>query len=284
MTVLTAKDVIMARDGLRLACLRVEPHAPINDVIVHLHGLESHNGWLGDFAQRLATAGLAFLGLDRRGSGESEGPRGDAPSLEALLDDVERGIAQARRWWPTARIHLLGLCLGARTAVLCAGRSSAAVDSVVLVSPSFYLAAHNEPSLVRRLGLTLDAWLRPTRRHPSPLADAMFSSIPAALEFLARDEKKLKEASARFLFDLFGRVTTRRLLKTLAASRVPVLVICAADRDRVLNTAVLLRSLRVLQQECPRLKVEVFPHSEHLIYFDAPAAVVSAICDHVRPP
>ena len=85
------RERFVARDGTALSCLDCAPESP-SDALVHVHGLESHNGWLVELASACASRGIAFSGLDRRGSGASDGPRGDAPSTAVLLDDIDLGI------------------------------------------------------------------------------------------------------------------------------------------------------------------------------------------------
>src|SRR5258707_1389317 len=63
--------------------------------LFYIHGIQSHSGWLFETGPQLAQRGIQVFALDRRGSGRSEGPRGDTPSLEQLLDDYLRGFLAA---------------------------------------------------------------------------------------------------------------------------------------------------------------------------------------------
>jgi alpha-beta hydrolase superfamily lysophospholipase len=275
------RSTLMSADGLRLSCLDCAPPAP-KGVLVHVHGLESHNDWFVDLARACARRGMAFSGLDRRGSGMSGGPPGDAPSNEELLDDIDRGIERARRRWPSCPVHLIGLCLGARLATLYAGRYTGKIASLILVSPSFYLSRHARVSIGRRLRLAIDAWCRPTTPFPSPLADWMFSDKREALEFLAQDARKGKSGSARFLYNLFGRVRTTDLFRTLERLPVPTTVVCAGMKDRVLDTVRTRREVEDLSARAPRVRLAVLPDSQHLIYFDALEALVARLETQVR--
>jgi alpha-beta hydrolase superfamily lysophospholipase len=277
------RDTLMSADGLRLSCLDCVPAAP-DDVLVHVHGLESHNEWFRDLAHACARHGIGFSGLDRRGSGMSAGTPGDASSNEALLDDIDRGVDRACQRWPSSRVHLVGLCLGARLATLYAERHAPKIASLILVSPSFHLSRRARVPLWRRLRLAMDAWRRPAAQFPSPLDDSMFSDKQEALEFLAHDARKLKSGSARFLYNLFGRVTTRDLLATLERLPLRTLVVCAGPGDRVLDTERIRREIVELSARAPNLRLTVLADSQHLIYFDALEAIVAELETHVKGP
>jgi acylglycerol lipase len=57
--------------------------------IVHLvHGLGEHSGRYDHVGKALANAGYHLTSFDLRGHGLSEGPRGHAPGLSYLMDDI----------------------------------------------------------------------------------------------------------------------------------------------------------------------------------------------------
>jgi acylglycerol lipase len=60
-------------------------------VLVIHHGLADHGARYGDLARRLVDAGYAVWALDMRGHGRSAGPRVSSPSIDAYLDDLDRG-------------------------------------------------------------------------------------------------------------------------------------------------------------------------------------------------
>lgn len=261
-------DTYPSGDRLALARMTCLPAGPPADVIVHLHGFESHNGWVRDLGERLAARGLALVGLDRRGSGRSDGPPGDAPDNAALVDDVRRAVAAARARWPSARIHLMGLCLGARIALLYA-REDRDLAGVVLASPSLFLRRHSQKPLLARLAIALDARLRPARRHRSSLATWMFSADPAVQARLDRDPHRLQAGTARFMWNLWVTASTDALLDDAARLEVPVRAYLAAARDQVLDAE---RTAGRLRQA--GATVRVFPEAGHLLYFDVVDALV----------
>ncbi|MBK9489391.1 MAG: alpha/beta hydrolase [Haliscomenobacter sp.] len=74
-------------DNINLRCLvwdHVEPRA----VIAIVHGIGEHCGRYNHVAEYFNQQGYAVMAYDHRGHGESGGPRGHAPNLESLLDDL----------------------------------------------------------------------------------------------------------------------------------------------------------------------------------------------------
>lgn len=98
--------------GLHLACW--EPEGIPRAVVYLLHGLGEHTGRYTHVADALNRAGIACRGIDLRGHGQSQGPRGHAPSLERLLDDVSLMIQQTGQVEPR---FVYGHSLGATLAL-----------------------------------------------------------------------------------------------------------------------------------------------------------------------
>jgi alpha-beta hydrolase superfamily lysophospholipase len=85
---------LTTRDGLSLHLARWEPEGAPRAIVFLIHGLGEHTGRYAHLAEALNRAGLACRGIDLRGHGQSDGPRGHAPSLERLMDDISLMILQ----------------------------------------------------------------------------------------------------------------------------------------------------------------------------------------------
>jgi alpha-beta hydrolase superfamily lysophospholipase len=102
----------LSSDGVRLAIHKWVP-ATVKGIVFYIHGLQSHGGWLWEAGNLFAASGMAFVCIDRRGSGLSEGPRGEFPPLDQLLIDYTRAIAHCRAALPASvPVNLFGHCLG----------------------------------------------------------------------------------------------------------------------------------------------------------------------------
>lgn len=106
--------MLSTQDGLALHFSRWEPEDAPRAVVYLIHGLGEHTGRYAHVAESLNRAGIACRGIDLRGHGRSEGPRGHTPSLERLLDDVSLMIGGNTRIRPT---FLYGHSLGGTLAL-----------------------------------------------------------------------------------------------------------------------------------------------------------------------
>lgn len=88
-------DRIEVGDGARLFTRRWPVDDPVAGCLL-LHGLGDHSGRYGELARVLTGHGLTVAAFDLRGHGRSPGRRGDAPSLEACLEEIDTVAREAR--------------------------------------------------------------------------------------------------------------------------------------------------------------------------------------------
>jgi alpha-beta hydrolase superfamily lysophospholipase len=111
--------------GLRLhLCIRtVDIHNP---AILFIPGTGHHAGdgvgGYGPFLDALAREGFTVAGLDLRGHGKSEGPRGDFV-IDDLLDDIDSAVSFLTRQGPQRPIGLLGSSQGGFLSLYSAARN-----------------------------------------------------------------------------------------------------------------------------------------------------------------
>jgi alpha-beta hydrolase superfamily lysophospholipase len=101
-------------DGIELYLARWEPDGDARAVVFLIHGIGEHIGRYADVAAQLNKAGFACCGIDLRGHGRSDGPRGHAPSLERILDDISLMLDSFQEIKPA---FLYGHSLGATLAL-----------------------------------------------------------------------------------------------------------------------------------------------------------------------
>lgn len=89
---------LKSADGLDLQVRRwQDPAARKAWTFVVVHGLGEHSGRYQRFAEWFTGQGATVYAMDQRGHGRSGGPRGHAPSLNALVDDLDRVVRHAKR-------------------------------------------------------------------------------------------------------------------------------------------------------------------------------------------
>lgn len=126
--------------GVNLYGQRWEPgEAPVASVCL-VHGLGEHSGRYDHLAQHLTQNRYAFQGFDLRGHGRSGGKRGDTPSYEALMADIDLALANAKSHWPGLPVFLYGHSLGGNLVLNYALRRKPELAGVISTSPWLELA------------------------------------------------------------------------------------------------------------------------------------------------
>lgn len=135
---------LTATDGLSLRTQRWMPEGVAKAVIVLTHGFGEHSGRYGHTAAALTAAGYAVYTYDLRGHGKSGGPRGHAPSLDALLDDAQVIYDWARVENAGRKFFLMAHSMGGNFTLNYVLRRKPSVVGVLLTSP--WLAPTTPPS------------------------------------------------------------------------------------------------------------------------------------------
>ena len=117
---------------------RVWPAVRPRAVVVFLHGVVSHSLWLESICLALAGSGYMCIGMDRRGAGANASGRGDAPSAEHLLADLDAVVT-----WASSHelpVHACGFCWGANYLLNYVSDYEPALVSIALLAPSIFPA------------------------------------------------------------------------------------------------------------------------------------------------
>lgn len=89
-----------------------EPQGTPKAIVCLVHGLGEHTGRYAHVAKAFNEAGYALFGFDLRGHGQTGGPRGHIPSLEAVMQDIRQFIEFQRQTHPGLPLFLYGHSLG----------------------------------------------------------------------------------------------------------------------------------------------------------------------------
>lgn len=135
--------------------------------VVLVHGLGEHAGRYDSFANHLVALGHTVYAMDLRGHGHSAGVRGDAPSLQHLIDDLHLFVQQVRQK-SGQEILLAAHSMGGLLGTLLALQYPQQLAGLLLISP-YYRPAF-QPKWWRLMvgrvfynlypGLTLDVGLQ----------------------------------------------------------------------------------------------------------------------------
>ena len=221
----------VARDGTKIFYREWKGSAE-KDVIVYLHGFESHTGWFVDTANLLNQRDFTIYALERRGSGVNQADRGHVKNYRILVDDLKMALQLVKEENPGKRVYLMGLCWGGKLAVTFAALKNGLIDGLILVTPAIKTRVDLSPR--QKIDVLFSNFFRPRKLFDIPIEDSMFTKNPKYLSFIKNDNLKLTRATARFFFETAKM--DMRLGRLAGDIDIPVLMLLARD-DRVVNNA-----------------------------------------------
>ena len=216
MSFIESSDSFEAYDGLRLFSRSwLAPEYDPNRVLVVQHGVGEHGGRYGHLIDALRDTGISIFAIDSRGHGRSDGTRGDARSLDQLVDDLEAFILVLRERHGIDRPLLLGHSLGGLIVTRFALRYSNQweLKALLISGPAFKVPVnmvqnvkkvsaqvlrHVSPGLVLATGLPLQYISHDQDTLESYKTDPLIHdklSIRLALSVLEAGEEVLRDAS-----------------------------------------------------------------------------------------
>jgi alpha-beta hydrolase superfamily lysophospholipase len=219
-----------AGDGVRLHYLRWRgQQSPPSAVVIFLHGIASHAGWFAETAADLNRQGVEVYGLDRRGSGRSEGPRGHLDRYERALGDIEQLAGLVAADHPGAPVFLAASSWAAKLGVVYAARPPTPLRGLLLLGPGLFPRVNL--SLWHRAVVVAGHLVRPTARVAIPLTPELYTANPPYRDFIRADPLRLLEATTQ-LFWQTARLDRRR--RTAGAHlELPVLLLQGESDEMV---------------------------------------------------
>jgi alpha-beta hydrolase superfamily lysophospholipase len=133
-------------DGLDIFAQGWEPEVSSpRAVVCLLHGLGEHTLRYLNVAEAFTKAGFVLFGADLRGHGRSGGRRGHFPSIEAVLQDIDILLLQAKKRYPGLPLILYGHSLGGILVLYYGLKHKPDVKCVISTSLGFHTALEKQP-------------------------------------------------------------------------------------------------------------------------------------------
>lgn len=279
---------IRTHDGLQLQWRQWPAAGVAHGTVLLVHGLGEHMMRYARTVQVLNQWGWHVVGYTQRGHGVSDGPRGDVPEADSLLQDLSRVLSITRKAG-AARVILLGHSMGGVVAARFVAEGLQPtpapwwqpVEGLVLSSP----ALDTGIGAIRRLALPLLARLMPHRPVSNGLKSRWISRDRGVVRAYNDDRlihDRITPRLAQFIVDGGDHV-----LRHAPQWRLPTLLLwagadkCVAPRGSTefAKTAPpqLVRSLAF-----PALYHEIFNEPERAQVYEAMQAWL-ATQRHVRP-
>jgi acylglycerol lipase len=222
---------LLAGDGVRLHYLHWRSErSPPWAVVIFLHGIASHAGWFGETAADLNRQGVEVYGLDRRGSGRSDGSRGHLERYERAFDDVEQLVRLVVAEHPGTPVFLAASSWAAKLAVVYAAQRAAPLSGLLLLGPGLLARVNLSPA--RRVRVVVGHLVTPTAALPIPLTPELYTANPPYVEFIRADPLRLLQATAQFFWET-ARLDRRRR-RASAGLDLPLLLLQGED-DKMMD-------------------------------------------------
>ncbi len=114
-----------------------DPNAPVNAILVCVHGLGLHHRSFDSFAKRVALRGIVSVSFDVRGFGTYLASKGqDTLEVQECVYDLKGVIAVLRRDYPGKPLFVLGESMGGAIALHLAAEAPELMNGVICSVPS----------------------------------------------------------------------------------------------------------------------------------------------------
>lgn len=231
---------------------------------IYLHGIQSHGEWYAWSASLLAESGLSVLLPDRRGSGLNDDDRGDTPSMQRWLADLDDLADWLRASLGVSRPALVGVSWGGKLATYWASLNAKRVSRLLLIAPGLFPKV--SVGLVTRAAIGLSTLLNPRRQFDIPLGNGeLFTQNTAGQDFINNDRLGLRQATARFLYH--SAVLSRRAIGISANALAVPVAVALAGNDRIIRNR---PTQRWIERICSApAEIQVFPDAQHTLEFES---------------
>ncbi|MCV9877501.1 lysophospholipase [Brenneria izbisi] len=233
----------------------------IRGIIYYFHGLQSHGGWLWEAGRVFASKGIAFVCIDRPGSGLSSGDRSSFPNSSILLQAYNQALKHCHEEMPSnVPVCLFGHCLGGSVlaALLAENHLSFDYDKVVFCS-----------TWLSKLHTTLDkdALSSIASEESEELWDAElkaedFTSDKKYIDFIENDAlaiRKITKNSRKYILDL------EKKYHNIQIPNSENMYYIAGCEDKVINLPLALKSFKLLSKG--NGTILQLPTDKHYLFF-----------------
>ncbi len=199
-------------------------------VVCLVHGMFEHCNRYEHYAKGFTDAGFSVVGYDRRGHGQSEGQLGHTPSYEALLQEVDGLLENAKSQFPDKPVILYGHSQGGNIVLNHILSRKPKID--LAITTGAWIILNEEPSAgLVFVGKILNKIL-PTLNAPNSLNPDHISSLPEQVKDYVDD----KLIHSKFTFRTgFEMLEAADRLKEYAGSFPVPLLMMHGSKDSVIS-------------------------------------------------
>jgi len=215
-------------DGLEYYAWSASPMGPPRAVIALVHGMGEHSRRYHNWARLLTQYDYAFVSMDYRGHGRSEGKKGHTPSYEALMYDVKLLTARSKELFHGIPLVLYGHSLGGNLVLNFHLLHPEEADLLVVTSPWLKLT-FELPGVIKKAGRLMRC-LIPSMVQKSKLETQALSRDIDIVHTYENDPLVHDRISLNMLFHVMDRGLAA--IGQAGRIRVPVLLM-HGEEDRI---------------------------------------------------
>lgn len=173
------------QQGLKFYSRGWEPDTAPKAVVALVHGHGEHIGRFAHVGEILSQASYAVMGFDLRGHGQSGGPRGHTPSIEAFMRDIDLFLEHVHARYPGLPVFLYGHSIGGALVLNYGLRRKPDVNGVIATSPALHTEPEKHPEKVVMAKVL--GGLLPTVAISTGLQTSMLSHDPQVEQAYVKD-------------------------------------------------------------------------------------------------
>lgn len=261
--------IMTSWDGARLFYRAWIPPTPFRKAVLLFHRGHEHSGFWQETVEALNLDDCAIFAWDQRGHGQSDGERGHAPNVAAVIKDAD---CFARHACQTHEVDLHDTVVIAHSigAVIAAGwvhDYAPPIRGMILGAPAFRVKLY-VPLAIPMLRLK-EAVFGPGIVK-SYVKAGMLTHDAAHIKAYEKDPMVFRQIAVNMLLDLHD--TSTRLLKDAGAISTPTLIL-AAGKDWVVKLSPQQEFYERLSSSSKQF--DVLPGAYHSIFQEANRAKVS---------
>jgi len=230
-------------------------------VVLFLSGVESHGGWYEKSLSHLKQRGITSYFLDRRGSGLSDGAKGDLESVDRLIRDLEEVSRWLRARHEGEELVLAAISWGAKWALSFWFREiENPFAKLVLITPGLFRKV--DFNLTSKVRAFYGRYFSPQMKLPIPIPTDFFTHDEKSLNFLESDPNRLHQITARFAW--INYKMEKSLEKEKGIYPQPV-ILFQAGQDKIVKND---KNEEFLQKHFFDIKSKNYPDAYHTLEFE----------------
>ena len=218
---MTEKDLSWkSPDGITFFAHTWSPDGEVRAAITLVHGFGEHCLRYTPYFKYFTGQGIAILGFDLRGHGQTGGKRGAIKSYDSLMDDIETAIKYTKKEFPGVSHFIYGHSMGGNLALNFLIRRSPDLTGGIIGSP--WLTLTHDPNFILKAIVSFLKRLLPNITVDSGLESDYISTDKEVVERYRNDPLN----HGRISFRLFSEITRTGLWAIVNSSKlnVPVLL------------------------------------------------------------